>query len=303
MNKKPTLTVGIPAYNEEANIGILVKTLLGQDEANYTLNKIIVYSDGSDDSTADIANSIKDPKIFLIDSKNRQGLPNAQMHIIKNTEDDILVILNADTRPKYANFLAKLVEPIVEKGAHLTSGKIEEIPTTSFIGRIATASNIIKNYICENYKNGDNIYTCKGAARAFSKKLYPLLNFRNIIAEDAYSYLECKAKKMKYCYVKDAMLLYNPPENLKDHIKQSTRFFTARKQLNEYFDPGLVSEEYRYPLGLAVLAVLKAFIKHPILIFTYCLIVCSIKVKTIFIKAPGQVTWDIAKSTKVLEEV
>ena len=51
MRKKLTVTIGIPAYNEEANVRNLLVSLLAQKETNFKLQEIIVVSDGSTDKT------------------------------------------------------------------------------------------------------------------------------------------------------------------------------------------------------------------------------------------------------------
>ena len=52
MNKKLTVSVGIPAYDEEANIKSLLEAILQQRQENFILKSIIVVSDGSTDRTA-----------------------------------------------------------------------------------------------------------------------------------------------------------------------------------------------------------------------------------------------------------
>ena len=52
-NQKPTIEIGIPALNEEANIGYLIESLLKQDKSGYELKRILVSSDGSTDRTVE----------------------------------------------------------------------------------------------------------------------------------------------------------------------------------------------------------------------------------------------------------
>ena len=57
--KKPTLSIGIPAFNEEANIYFLLKDLLSQKMDQFNLERIIVNSDGSTDDTIEQVKRIK----------------------------------------------------------------------------------------------------------------------------------------------------------------------------------------------------------------------------------------------------
>ena len=56
--RKPTVTIGIPAYNESANIGRLINDVLGQKQNHFRLAKIIVVSDCSSDATVSIVKKI-----------------------------------------------------------------------------------------------------------------------------------------------------------------------------------------------------------------------------------------------------
>ena len=73
MYKKPTVTIGIPAYNEEANIKNLLDSILSQIQNNFIIDEIIVVSDGSSDKTADIVRSLNNSLINLIEDKERLG--------------------------------------------------------------------------------------------------------------------------------------------------------------------------------------------------------------------------------------
>ena len=70
---KPTISIGIPAYNEAENIQNLLRCILSQDMSLYTLEEIYVISDGSTDRTVEEASSIADSRIKVTDVKERIG--------------------------------------------------------------------------------------------------------------------------------------------------------------------------------------------------------------------------------------
>ena len=78
IKEKVSVTIGIPAYNEEANIGHLLKSLIKQKEEDFKIDKIIVSSDGSTDRTIEIVKSFKDSRIKLLDNKKRRGQASRQ---------------------------------------------------------------------------------------------------------------------------------------------------------------------------------------------------------------------------------
>src|SRR3989344_8939516 len=77
------VSIGIPAYNEEANIKNLLTALLAQKQENFELLEIIVISDGSDDNTVEQAKSLASEKISVIDGKDRKGQAQRQNEIME----------------------------------------------------------------------------------------------------------------------------------------------------------------------------------------------------------------------------
>ena len=183
--KKITLTIGIPAYNEAENIGALLVSLNRQQLTAAVIEKIIVYSDASSDNTLAVVNRVKNPILQVISGKKRMGKANAMNMIMKHTTSDILVILDADILIRDVRMIERLVEPIMKENADLASARVKEYWTKSKFEEILKISMLLKKDIFEAYKQGNNIYTCHGRGRAFSKKLYSVMRFtENIVAEE-----------------------------------------------------------------------------------------------------------------------
>ena len=298
-NKLTSVTIGIPAYNEEKNIGKFLTELLKQKREHYELEKIIVISDGSNDETVNEVKSCKNSLVSVIDSPERKGKALRLNQLINNTNSDILVILDADVLIQDKLFLERLIKPIVESDADLTSAAIEELEPRSFIQKMLEASMKFKKNIFERYKKGNNLYTCYGRAQAFSRKLYSTINFADMVPDDAFSYLFCKLNNFKYIFTKEAKIFYKLPETLADHEKQSIRFFRAYQGLSYIFPNKILRIEYYLPKKIIVPVLLQSIVNYPILLL-YFLIATYIKIKSFFVKLPSA-KWDISKSTKLIE--
>lgn len=296
--RKKSITIGIPAYNEENNIRSLLTCLLEQRQVSYRIKNIIVYSDASTDDTLSNVRSIKNNKIVLINGLQRNGVAAAQNIIIQKVKSDILVLLNADIFIKDSLFIEKLIKPVIMKKADLTSSALYEIPPLKFFERIIVESMNWKRSIFEAHRNGKNLFTCHGPARAFSKKMYTKLFFPMSVAEDAYTYLLGLSNHFPYIYVRSAKAFYKAPDTLRDHEKQSVRFMKSKKYLVYYFEKDFIEEQYKLPKKLIVSTFLHHFLRKPITMSLYISILIYMRLKSDL--SSQSETWDVATTSKTL---
>ena len=145
--KKLTLIIGIPANNEEANIGYLLESLLKQKKGDYRIDKIIVASDGSTDRTIKITRQLKDQRVIAIDNKMRKGKPARLNQIVELFKSDVLVLLDADICIDDDSFIGKLIDPIINQRADLTSAKMIAVRPKTWVEKVLYESLLLKNYI------------------------------------------------------------------------------------------------------------------------------------------------------------
>lgn len=296
---KLTITIGISAYNEEANIGHLIKDLLVQKQINFTLNKIIIISDGSSDQTLKEAKKIPCKYLKIIQGQTREGLASRLNQITKITSANILVLLNADILIKNELFLEKIIEPIIREKADLTSVKIRELQPVGFTEKTLFYSMKVKNNIFEQFNQGNNLYTCHGQARAFSKKLYKKIQFKNSVGEDAYSYLYCIFNGFTYKYIKDTTAYYKLPGTFSDHQRQSIRYFQSKNKFIEDFGEEFIRINYRLPIRTILTAIVYSLFRWPFYTLAYGFIFIYLKIRS---KLNGKVEdkWQIAQTSKIL---
>lgn len=299
--KKITVSVGIPAYNEEANIGYLLRDLLGQKRTDFWLEKIYIYSDGSSDRTESIVKGFQEDIIELVVGPGRKGQAFGQNHIFDLAKSDIVVLINADMQITDDFFLEKLIRPIVEKRADLTSSNLLPLPARNFFEQILVTGVLLKNSIFETYAAGNNYFTCHGAARAFSQGLYKKMLFPKSVGEDAYSFLFCLYNGCNYSYVKDAVVYYRLPDNFRDHAAQSTRFFGGRDQIfSTEFNSVFVKKHSRLPWTsclTGLVRMLPFILKNFVYFFLYIIVLGITRTQTCFTRRVSD-NWTIATSSK-----
>ncbi len=295
--KIPEITVGIPAYNESANIGLLLSDIKKQKLENFKLKQIIVSSDGSTDQTNKIVKKFKGVKLFA--NKDRKGLSRGLNQIISATNTEVLIILNADIRIRDLYCISRLASEILH-GNDLVSCPIVDNGAKSFMAQTLSISMLLKEQLFKNIRNGVNPYVCHGPARAFSKNFYKKLFFPLSIGEDMYSYFACIENKFKFYYVRDTFVNYKLPETFADHNKQSSRFLSIHHHLSKYINSTVLENEMRisfkdYIIGaIHSLPVILKNIPH-VLIYIGIVLVTRI---SSFFKKTNQQIWSISTTSK-----
>lgn len=300
MNKKLTVAIGIPAYNEELSIERLLKVLLSQKMDNFVLDKIIVISDGSKDRTVQESKKIKNEKLLVIANKKRGGLNLIQNQIIEKTRSDILVIINADTLPQNNEFLENLIKPFyIDSNIGIVAARVKSLKPNTFIGKVLANSHDFKQSIFQRLNDADNVYLCHGSARAFSKDFYKNLRWPHNCPEDAYSYIICLEKGFKFKFAKDAVVYISPSSNISDHIKQSTRFFHGKKTLERLFGFSKIKHHYKMPALLISSFFVIYLAKKPVLTLGFFFILLLTRLLSISVQIDHS-RIDTSKSTKEL---
>ena len=238
MTKKILVSVGIPAYNEGANIKYFLLSLLAQKAENFILKEIIVISDGSTDRTVHEALSMHDGRVRVLERYERRGQALRQNEIFERVDTDFVVVMNADVLPQNERFLEEMVKAYQRTpNAGIVAAKVVPLPSNTYLGRILDWHMQWKTRLYENINNGDTIYLCHGRARGFSRRAYTQIHWPQIWSEDSYSYLVAKKLGLRFVYCDSASVLYRSPQTLNDHVRQSVRFLRTKSTLARFFAP------------------------------------------------------------------
>lgn len=299
-NQMQTVTIGIPAHNEENNIGNLLENVLQQQFVGVTLSEIIVFSDDSTDRTAEIATSFATRGVRLMESEKRLGKNGAQNILAREARGDILVLLDADVLPVDKNVLGHLIQPLLEDDtAGLTSAAVVSLPARTFFESVIVVSHTFKNALYQSIRQGDNIYTCHGRARAFSANLFKTIEWSERMPEDAYSFLFCKSQGLRFIFAKNAQVRFRSPATFADHLKQSQRFAAGKNALVNAFGKDSVTDAYAIPLGIFISTLATFLFRKPMHMIAYI----AVNIATHILptgKRSAQSRWEIAFSSKKL---
>lgn len=118
MAKKPDkVTIIVPAYNEEKQVGRILDVLRRVD----VVDEIIVVNDGSKDRTSEVAKSYN---VKVIDREKNGGKGAAMQAGIDATDADVIAFIDADLIGIKEEHIRNLIEPLLgESDVTMTVGR------------------------------------------------------------------------------------------------------------------------------------------------------------------------------------
>lgn len=300
MKKRLKVTIGIPAYNEEKNIALLIRDILNQTTIGWVLKEIIVVDDNSSDDTVSKVKSFNNSAIKLISHKKRGGKTVAFKEMIKGFKGDILIQFDADERLGGKTVVEKVVKEFQQfSNAMLVSGnKCPEYPY-SFLQRGLYSTYKVFHESKLKIKDGNNIFGCQGGFIALRKQFTKNLKLRKVISEDAYLYLECKRQGYDFRYIDSARVYYKLANSLSDYLSQ---FFRSTPEsvdifLRKYFG-NMAKEEFHRPLVFYSSAVVGVLLDDPLPTLYVILIYLLAKPFIPLMTKRYKGYWSVATSTK-----
>jgi cellulose synthase/poly-beta-1,6-N-acetylglucosamine synthase-like glycosyltransferase len=201
------------AYNEEANIGQLLDSLLKQKEKVAQIKEIWVIASGCTDKTVDIVKKYqkKSSRVKLLEQKKREGKASAINLWLKYIKTDICVMESADTMPRL-NTIDEMIKPFRNELVGMTGGHpIPVNSSDSFMGFAVNKLWELHHYIAlKTPKCGEII-----AFRKIFKRIPPLssadeANVEPLIIGQAYTIAYCP----------NAIIKNRGPETVREYLKR-----------------------------------------------------------------------------------
>jgi poly-beta-1,6 N-acetyl-D-glucosamine synthase len=129
-NFAPTVSVVVPAYNEQVGIARAVRSLAASD---YPTVEVIVVDDGSTDDTAAVVASLALPNVRVISQPN-QGKPAALNTGIAAADSELVVMVDGDTVFE-RDALRMLVQPFADPHVGAVAGNTKVANRRGLLGR------------------------------------------------------------------------------------------------------------------------------------------------------------------------
>lgn len=141
MDSKPTISIVIPAYNEEANLEPTVREVLEALGTRFSAYEIIIVNDGSKDQTARVADALaqENRSIKVIHNQVNMGFGASYRRGMMAAVCDYVGFLPSDDCVP-SNCIAAMFEQVGEADiiSHYTSNLEVRLPSRRIISRLYT---------------------------------------------------------------------------------------------------------------------------------------------------------------------
>ena len=221
---QPTVTVLIPAYNEET---VIVDTIRSAIASGYPKLEILVIDDGSTDRTAELVreNFGKDPRVRLLLQPN-SGKPAALNNALSEATGEIAVSIDADTIVD-PEAIPRFVRHFADPRVGAVAGNVKVMNRNRWITRWQALEYITSQNL---EKRAFDLLNCipvvPGAAGAWRTDLLRSSGgfSGDTVAEDTDLTLTIRRNGWKILYDEDAIGRTEVPETVEALIRQRFRW-------------------------------------------------------------------------------
>lgn len=226
----PSISLIVPAFNEEITIKKSIQSLIELDYPNY---EIIVVDDGSTDKTLKIAREFENSKVKVIHQHN-QGKANALNNGIDNSKGEIIVTVDADTKLK-ENSLKKISARFAKnKQIGAVAGNVKVIPENSIMNIIqGTEYTVGINLVRKAQSMLGCVMIVPGPIAALKREAIEKVGLfsSDTFAEDFDITMKILEQGYKVEYEDNAISYTDAPKNLEDFMKQRRRWYRGMLQV------------------------------------------------------------------------
>lgn len=301
--KKPTISVGICAYNEQVNIANVITSFLFQKETNFILKEIIVVSDGSTDKTVELIEKFGDDRLHLVAHSDRVGKARRLNEIISLFSGDFLLLTDADVLPENQFVFEKIVNKFLEdREIDMVLANVRPLTAVTFFERAINNFFYAREDQVKHFDFYSTIHGARGAGLALTRKVAKKITFpENLIIDDAFIYLFIKQSGYKAVAAKEAVIWFRSVQTIADFKKQIMRYMRGGEQLHNFYNGELIYKTSYIPKHIMIRVLVSQLRRDMIgylllkAVFTYCRFYLR------FNKYRTTTRWLISKSSKNLQ--
>lgn len=292
-SQKIRCSVGVTAYNEEANIGALLEALINQRLHTVEITEIIVVASGCTDRTVDIVQEWMQrcPRIKLIVQERREGKSAAVNLFLKAAKEDICVLESGDTLP-HPDAIERMVSMFADPKVGMTGAQKVAVNTPDHIVDYLSHLRLkMEHQLCmEIPRLGELI-----AFRKVFDTIPP-----DVAMDEAFVEALVIQRGLQVRYAPDAIVYNMGPTTVRDFIKQRRRNYAGHLHLKKKYGYRVSSLDTKRVLRIALGEIWGAVRLLYVLFALASLEAISrlLGAYDYYIRHERHVVWDMAWSTK-----
>jgi biofilm PGA synthesis N-glycosyltransferase PgaC len=221
-------SVGITAYNEEANIGRLLQAMIDQRLYEAEITEIIVVASGCTDRTEEIVREYmeRDPRIQLYVQEQREGKTSAINVFLAHAREKICVLESGDTLPR-EDTVENMVRMFRNPGVGMTGAQKVAVNTPDHVVGVLSHLRLkMEHQLClEIPRLGELI--------AF-RKVFDQMPL-DVAMDEAFVEALIIRRGMQVRYAPDAVVYSMGPETVNDFVKQRRRNYAGHLYLKDKY--------------------------------------------------------------------
>jgi cellulose synthase/poly-beta-1,6-N-acetylglucosamine synthase-like glycosyltransferase len=287
------VSLGITAYNEEANIGRLLEALLAQELATAAISEIIVVASGCTDRTHEIVEAFaaRDPRIRLIVQPRREGKTAAINLFLAEAKEEIVVVQSGDTLVRF-DTIEHLIKPFSDPTIGMTGAqKVPVNASDQFIGYMSHLRLQLEHQLClEVPRLGELI--------AFRKVIDAIPP--DVAMDEAFMEAFVIRRGLRVVYAPNAVVYNMGPESVADFIRQRRRNHAGHLHLKHKYGYKVSSLN---TITVGRLAAIEVYRLLRMIVFIFFAGALELYARILgsydyYIRGRKHVVWDMAWSTK-----
>lgn len=228
--KMISVTIGIPAYNEEGRIGPLLEQILRQK--CLTPESIIFNVSGSTDGTGSEVASMADryhasSLVKIIDNHARAGKAAALNDIIRVCNSKVVIFLDGDVK-LHDGCLRQVLEPFLrDPSVGVVSGNVMSINDgDGLFSFISQLERQMHHELCMDLVRRNQAPKVNGTFFAMKKDVADNLP-RETVSDDEYISGCAQMKGYRVTYAPEAIVYTKDPSNYRDYLAKRRRIYAG----------------------------------------------------------------------------
>ena len=221
---EPTISIVIPAYNEERHIGDCIESLLDSDYPNKKL-EIIVVDDESTDQTYKVASKYKKYGVKVFRKKNEGTAASAKNYGIKRANGELIATLDADSYIT-KDTIRKMLPLFEDEEVVAVTSAIKVAKIKTFFEKLQKVEYVLIIFSRKILSFIDSVFVTPGAFSLFRASLFKkigLFDKKNLI-EDQEMALRIQKNNLKIRSSLDAEVFTNVPSGFFALVRQRVRW-------------------------------------------------------------------------------